>query len=305
VAFNSDGRQLASASQDRTVRVWDVAAAREIHTLNSHNDTVFAVAFGRDGRLVSGSYDGTTKVWDARTGALVQTLEGPEARARGLALSADGKRVATSSITPPYQVWRWDVHERENGLQFEKRPPPLTGHNGPAFVVAFSPDGKSVASAGTDGQLILWDAATGQKQISLARPRSRDRAWAVAFHPLDRRHLAAGYSEKRVMIWDSGDVKTEPQILTGHTNDVYSVAYSSDGRWLASASWNEVIIWDTATDKEIRRVGGFPGLIWSVAWHPHSNLLALGGGREGMGKIELWDMSNLPEKAAAAGPRAG
>ena len=67
------------------------------------------------------------------------------------------------------------------------------------------------------------------------------------------------------------------------------MAYSADGRWLASASWHEVIIWDVATGKEIRRLGGFPGLIWSVAWQPHGNLLAVGGGRDGMGKIELWD----------------
>jgi WD40 repeat protein/serine/threonine protein kinase len=301
VAFSDDGRQIASASQDRTVRVWDVAAAREVQTLNGHTDTVFAVALGRDGLIVSGSYDGTTKVWDARTGALRQTLEGPEARARGLALSGDGKHLVTSSITPPYHVCRWDVCQRENGLQFEKRPPPLAGHNGPAFVVAFSPDWKSVASAGTDGQVILWDAASGQKPFPLVTPRSRDRAWAVAFHPLDGRHLAAGYSEKRVMIWDRVDVQKEPVTLTGHTNDVYSVAYSSDGCWLASASWHEVIIWDAATGKEVRRLGGFPGLIWSVAWQPHGNLLAVGGGREGMGKIELWDMSILSEKATELG----
>jgi len=298
VAFSDDGRQIASASQDRTVRVWDVAAAREVHTLKGHTDTVFAVAVGCNGLIVSGSYDGT-KVWDARKGALVQSLGGPEARARGLVLSGDGKHLVTSSITPPYQLCRWDVCQRENGLQLEKQLPPLAGHNGPAFGVAFSPDGKSVASAATDGQVILWDVATGQKQDPPTRPRSRIRAWAVAFHPLDGRRLAAGYSEKRVMLWDRGDLKNEPVTLTGHTNDVYSVAYSHDGRWLASASWHEVIIWDAASGTEIRRLGGFPGLIWSVAWHPHGNSLAVGGGRDAVGKIEIWDMSTLPEKSAA------
>jgi WD40 repeat protein/serine/threonine protein kinase len=301
VDFSPDGRQLASASEDGTVRVWDVAAARARHTLKGHTDTVFTVAFGRDGLLVSGSYDGTTKVWDARTGTLVHHVEGPEARARGLALSARRKLVVTSSITPPFQIWRWDVRQGPSGPRIEKRLPPLVGHSGPAFVVAFSPDDKHVTSAGTDGQVILWDAAAGEKQLSLARPQSRDRAWAVAFHPLDRRHLAAGYSEKRVMIWEFANPKKAPAILRGHTNDVYSLAYSPDGRWLASASWNEVIIWDTATHREIRRLGGFRGLIWSVAWSPE-RLLAVGGGHKDGGTIELWDMTDLPARAAAAQP---
>src|SRR5262245_22654458 len=302
VAFSPDGRQIASASQDRTVRVWDVATARAVHTLREHADTVFTVAMGRDGLIVSGSYDGTTKVWDAQTGELRQTLKGPEARARSLALSGDGKHLVTSSITPPYQVCRWDLCQSENGLRVENELRLPKGHNGPAFGVAFSPDGKSVASAGTDGQVILWDAASSQEPFPTFTPQSRLRAWAVAFQPPDGRRLATGYSKKRVMLWDCGDVKKEPVSLTGHTNDVYSVAYSPDGRWLATASWHEVIIWDAATDREIRRLGGFPGLIWSVAWQPRGNLLAVGGGREAVGRIELWDMRILLDDAGATEP---
>jgi len=188
----------------------------------------------------------------------------------------------------------------------ERRTPRLVGHNGPAFVVTFGPDDKLIASAGTDGVVILWDAATGQKKVSMAKSQGVDRSWTVAFHPTDRGRLAAGYSENRVMIWDFGDAtigdtRKEPtEILKGHTHEVYSVAYSPDGRWLASASWNEVIIWDTATHREIRRLGGFRGLIWSVAWSPERLMLAVGGGHEDAGTIELWDLTDLPAKAAAA-----
>jgi WD40 repeat protein len=222
-----------------------------------------------------------------------------------LALSHNGKLLVTSSIAPPFQISLWDVRRRASGPLIEKRPPPLTGHSGPAFGVRFSPDDKYVVSTGTDAKLILSDTATGEMKFPLSRPHSRDRAWAVAFHPRDGQHLAAGYSENQVMIWDYGDHTKEPTILPGHTNDVYSVAYSSDGRWLASASWNEVIIWDVAPGqeiKEIRRLGGFRGLIWSVAWSPERPLLAVGGGHEDIGTIELWDMTDLPARAAATEP---
>ena len=116
------------------------------------------------------------------------------------------------------------------------------------------------------------------------------------------------------MIWDYRDPSNGPtRILSGHTNDVYSVAYSSDGRWLASASWNEVILWDTAswteeilwdtaTYTEVRRLGGFRGRIWSLAWCPGRPLLAVGGGHHDSGTIELWDLAGLSAKAAAATP---
>ena len=315
--FRPDGQQLASASQDKTLRVWNVVTAQTVHLLEGHTDTVFAVAFGRDGLLASGSYDRTMKVWDSRTGRLVQTLEGPETRARGLALSSDEKMIASTSITPPFQMWRWDVRKHASGPRLEQRSPPLARHNGPAFVLAFSPDNKLVASAGTDGMVLLWNAKTGEREITLLRTRSGDRSWSVAFHPLDRGRLAAGYSENRVMIWDFADPASskEPKAIlpgqrnaadgtaygTGHTGDVYNVSYSSDGRWLASASWHEVIIWDTTTYKEVYRIGGFRGLIWSVAWSPGRLLLAIGGGHKDIGTIELWDLSDLPAKAGERG----
>jgi WD40 repeat protein len=308
LTFSLDGRQLASASQDKTVRVWNVADARLIHILADHTDTVFAVAFGPDGLLISGSYDETIRVWDARTGKPLQTETKPEARARGLALSGDGKMVVSTSIQAPFQMWRWDVRQHADGPRLEQRSPRLAGHNGPAFVVAISPDDKLIASAGTDGVVVVHDATTGQKKrLAMTAPQGVDRSWAVAFHPRDGGRLAAGYSQNRVMIWDFGgtvfgDPVTVPtRILPGHTREVYCVAYSPDGRWLASASWNEVIIWDTATYKEVHRIGGFRGLIWSVAWSPDRPLLAVGGGHEDAGTIELWDVSELPAKAVAAG----
>jgi WD40 repeat protein len=296
LAFSPDGQQLASASQDRTVRVWDVAAGREIHALKGHTDTVFAVAFGPDGLLVSGSFDRTMRIWDARTGSPGEVLHGREVRARGLALSNDAKRLLADSFYPPYQVWLWDVRQDEPGFHLERRLP-LESHNGPAFGIAFSPDGRSVASAGVDGKVIVSDTATGRKRVPLTRPGSRERGWAVAFRPPHGRQLAAGYSGGLALTWDLDT--GEGHALTGHTKDVYGVAYSPDGRWLATATWSEVIIREASTGKPVRKIDGYRGLIWALAWAPDRPVLAVAGGREGMGDIELWDVSDLPARATA------
>jgi WD40 repeat protein/serine/threonine protein kinase len=306
VAFSPDGRYLASAGQDGTVRVWDVAGKRQLRTLEDHNSTVFAVAFGPDGLLVSGSSNRMIRVWDARTGALLHTQQGPEARARGLALSADGKLLVIGSATAPFDEWLWDVRRDGQGPRLVKRPPQLEGHDGPAFGVAFSSDGKYVATAGVDGKVIVSETATGRTRVVLTGSGgSRERAWAVAFDPRDGRRLAAGYAGKHVRIWDWADPKKAQDAVVlppGHTEDVYSVAYSPDGRYLASASWHEVIVWDAATHKEVRKLGGYPGLIWSVAWSPDRHLLAVGGGRAGIGLIELWDVTDLTQNGGADEP---
>jgi WD40 repeat protein len=302
VAFSPDSRLLASGSQDGTVRVWDVAAARELRTLGGNNGTVLAVAFGPDGLLVSGSAKWTIQAWDARTGALLGADQGPAARARGLALSPNGKLLVIGCVTAPFDMGLRDVLRNGQEVRLVNRPPQLEGHDGPAFGVAFSPDGRYAASAGVDGKVVVSDAATARTRAVLARSGIRERAWAVAFQPPEGRRLAAGYSGNRVLIWDAADAGRDPEVLPGHTEDVYSVAYSPDGRWLASASWHEVIIWDTATHTEVRRIGGFRGLIWSVAWSPDGRVLAVGGGRAGFGLIELWDVADLTQKGGAHAP---
>jgi WD40 repeat protein len=153
VALSADGTRLASASHDRTVRLWDAATGAPLQTLEGHTDGVTSVALSADGtRLASASGDRTVRLWDAATGAPLQTLEGHTQPVTSVALSADGTRLASGSGDRTVRLW-----DAATGAPLQT----LEGHTGPVGLVAFSADGTRLASASDDGTVRLWDAATG------------------------------------------------------------------------------------------------------------------------------------------------
>jgi WD40 repeat protein len=153
VAFSPDGKQLASASNDKTVRLWDPATGAALQTLEGHTDRVRAVAFSSDGKqLASASNDKTVRLWDPATGAALQTLEGHTDWVTAVAFSPDGKQLASASDDKTVRLW-----DPATGAALQT----LEGHTGWVTAVAFSPDGKQLASASNDKTVRLWDLAIG------------------------------------------------------------------------------------------------------------------------------------------------
>ncbi|RYN87201.1 Vegetative incompatibility protein [Alternaria tenuissima] len=153
VVFSHDSTRLASASYDRTVKMWDASTGACLHTLEGHSSTVSSVVFSHDStRLASASYDKTVKMWDASPGACLQTLEGHSDYVTSVAFSHDSTRLASASDDRTVKMW--DV---STGACLHT----LEGHSDYVTSVAFSHDSTRLASASYDRTVKMWDASTG------------------------------------------------------------------------------------------------------------------------------------------------
>jgi WD40 repeat protein len=263
VAWSPDGRRLATASRDRTSRIWNAESGSEMAVLQGHNDGVRGVAWSPDGRrLATASADRTTRIWDTETGTELALLHGHNDEVRGVAWSPDGRRLATASADRTTRIW-----DTETGTELAL----LHGHNDEVRGVAWSPDGRRLATASADRITRIWDTETGTE---LALLHGHDRGVrGVAWSP-DGRRLVTGSHDRAARIWDA-DSGSELAVLHGHNDEVRGVAWSPDGRRLATASIDLTArVWDAESGTEVAVLHGHNGWVHEVAWSPDGRKLA-------------------------------
>jgi WD40 repeat protein len=250
LAFSADGKRLATAAGDHTAKVWDLQTGRAVRTVRTENARPYqAVALSPDGAsLATGDFfDGALRVWDVRTGKVRLTTAGHAQGVMRAVYSPDGRRLASAGYEGVVKVW--DAGTGKQLLTLAEN------REAPVWDVAFSPDGKTIATAaiplGPRTEAVkLWDAATGAL-LRRIRTDPRDDAYSVAFSPDGKRIASSASAWQGEMQLAGGfrlwDVATGREVLKamGHDREVTSVAFSPDGKRLATAGLDgKIKIWD-------------------------------------------------------------
>jgi WD40 repeat protein/energy-coupling factor transporter ATP-binding protein EcfA2 len=266
VAWSPDGALIATASQDRDLRIWDAEHGTEQFVLGGHEESIWALAWSPDGHhIASASDDHTARVWDARTGELVAMLVHSD-WVRGVAWSPDGTRMATGSHDRSIRIWSLDAPSTAS----------LVIDAGVVlWDVAWSPDGELIATTSPDGVVRLWDAVGGQQVRAIQGLGEGEWLRRPAWSPVARR-LAVASTDRTVQVWEP-DTDEAPLVLNGHLAAVWDVAWSADGERIASASRDRTVrLWGARSGAELTVLSGHTDAVQSVAWSPDGDLLASG-----------------------------
>jgi WD40 repeat protein len=298
LAFSPNGKTLATGAWDPVAKLWDVTSRRQVAALKGHRNRVLSVAFSPNGKtLVTASDDTTAKLWDVATQRAVHTFVGHTTQVSALALSADGRTVITGSQDGAVKLWGVRVRQAADLLQ---------GHTGPVNCVQFSPDGRILASGGTDNTVKLWEVAS-QRVVATFPGHS---GWnensssgqagvnSVAFSP-DGKTLAIGADAgnepnvpAEVRLWDVVSrcelVTLREKIHAGEPRrQEIALAFSPDGRLLASGTWSEAAtLWDVTSRREVARLEGHRVGSTFLAFSPDGKILAAAAGFENA--VQLW-----------------
>jgi WD40 repeat protein len=288
IAFSRDGKLLASAGADHTVRVWDVAAAREVHCFKGHTAVACGVAFDVDGkRLFSVGHDANGgRVWDLATGKELFQLAEPGTPMNSVALSPDGKTLATGGFV----VRLWDPATGKERLT-------ARGHRDDILTVAVVPGRPEVLTAGIDGVVRRWETPTGKEKAPAAEPgRAVTR---IAVSP-DGKLLALGDRTGKVQLLELA-TGMELHQLKGLGASVHSLAFLSDGsNRLAGGDRRALCLWDSATGKMLHNLTLMEERTWVNCWAITTDGKWAAAGNN-PGKIHIWDLATGKDFPALRG----
>ncbi|WP_349345377.1 WD40 repeat domain-containing protein [Streptomyces rapamycinicus] len=254
VTFSPDGKTLAATNMTGWLAMWDVAKHRQIRLLDGVNGGE-RVAFSPDGKLFStGTQSGSVFLWDINSRKKDEILAyyNQEAKVTGVAFSPDGRTLASASddsesnLSPKHSVRLWDVAHRDPEPYGQGDPRVTISPAQGVLSLAFSPDGKTIATGSYDGKVRLWDAKTGHQRATLSDSLVASEVNHLAFSP-DGKTLAVP-SEYGMLLWNVATRKPRAILSSGAegaANVMQEVVFSKDGRLIAGndSEHRRVYLW--------------------------------------------------------------
>lgn len=272
VAYSPDGQLLVTASDDSTVRIWDVKSGKLVRPLTGHTNKARFAAFSPDGKLIaSAGEDRTVRIWMVANGKQVGQFTGHTASVMSAMFSPDGQQIVSASADETVRIW--DV---ASGKQVHQ----LTGHTGTVWSAAFSPDGQQVASASEDTTVRIWDVASGKEVHQMTEHGNI--VWSVAFS-LDGQRIVSASEDLRVRVWNVASGK-ELHVLF-ETSGIRSAAFSPDGQQIVATDGALVRLWNATSEKEVRQPISHTVTIRSVAFSPDGQQI-VSASEDGM--VRIW-----------------
>ena len=279
VEFSPDGKTIATASDDKTVKLWTVEG-QLLTTLDQHDDGVSSVSFSPidENIIVTGSWDNKVRFWD-KNGQLLHTLQEHTAPVFSISFSSDGKTIATAGRDKT--VYIWSIEEILKGSLDKIKPKTSIKTDYEVREVSFSPDNNTIATANTDGVTKVWNL---EGQLLLPLDGHRGGVNSVAFSPNGKIIATAGV-DKTAKLWNlDGHLL---YTLNGHESSVERIIFSPDGKTIATASRDSTAkIWDTEGHL-LHTFLGHTADVMSIAFSPNSDILATTSVDE---TAKLWDL---------------
>ncbi|MBD2611882.1 MAG: trypsin-like peptidase domain-containing protein [Nostoc sp. ZfuVER08] len=277
VAISADGKTLASGSDDKTIKIWNIATGQVIRTLNGGSNWVTSVAFSPNGKTLVSVSRHTIKIWNVTTGQEIRTLNNGNSASDSvysIAFSPDGRTLASSGHT--IKIWN---------LITGRIIHTLNGHSHLVLSVVMSPDSKTLVSGSFDKTIKLWNLVSGGQIRTLTG--NSDSVRYVAISP-DGKILVSVIDDYTIKIWNIGTGQVI-RTLKSDSFQVKSVAISPDGKTLAGCGLNYTIkIWNLTTGQEISTLKGHSFFVNSVAFSPDGKTLASGSDDA---TIKIWRLS--------------